>query len=191
MKPKKILFAVAALVALVAAFTLSVSAAAEAETKPTVFSRVWEYVAENRDAVVAYLADGAVLAIALLVSRRAKALAVKLFGALSSSATESTQTELVAAFNALVEERNADAATVAEQGEELRALARELAAARRELEAVRAQTKATLDALFNVWGNSKNLPNGIKDLLAAIYAEGTRKAGAESEVARDEAGSPS
>lgn len=130
----------------------------------TVFTRIWEFVEGNIEIILTFVADGMVLVVAFFLTKGGKKLSAKLLGYISKNASEDTQEKLVNGFNELLEEN----ATLQKEVEALRASVEN---ANKKLVIVQKEAKAVLESMFNVWGNSKNLSQGLKDVVAARYAD--------------------
>ena len=103
------------------------------------------------------------LLVIAFTTKGGKKITTKLVGSISKCASEDTQTNVVNALNSIIQELNAEHAENAE-------LKKMIALLKADLSNVHKETRAIFDAMLSVWGNSKNLPQGIKDLLTLTYS---------------------
>jgi len=133
------------------------------EESQNVFSRLWEYVDTYSEQIISYAVDILVLLVIAFTTKGGKKITTKLVGSISKCASEDTQTNVVNALNSIIQELNAEHAENAE-------LKKMIALLKADLSNVHKETRAIFDAMLSVWGNSKNLPQGIKDLLTLTYS---------------------
>lgn len=140
----------------------------ETATQPTIVSRIWEYCQENETKLLT-LAGNAVLFVSSLVikhfsDKKTKSLAADLKIVKGDAAgTALAQTSVVGAMNGLIEGYNGMRQSYEryEGAEDDR---------NRLIGAVMVQNTALLEILATVYVNSKNLPQGVKDLINLKYA---------------------
>ena len=129
----------------------------------SLFTRVWEAFSDNYETILALFADGVVVAIALMMTKGGKGLAVRMMSTISKGASEDTQSKLVSAFNELIGENT-------ELREKVNSLESIVSKANAELVNVHKETRAVLESMFNVWTQSSSLPQCIKEIVTTNYA---------------------
>ena len=163
---KRIILIVISLLLLTSVFTtfcFANEADAAQEESQNVFSRVWEYIDTYSEQIISYAVDILVVVVIAVTTKGGKKLTTKLVGSISKCASEDTQTNVVNALNSIIQELNAEHAENAE-------LKKMIALLKTDLSNVHKETRAIFDAMLSVWGNSKNLPQGIKELLTLTYS---------------------
>lgn len=163
---KKIIFVILCVLLMTSIFTVACFAAtpetAEA-SEESIFSRLWEYVDTYSAQIVSYAVDIFVIIVMAIIGKSGKKLSAKLIGSLSKCASADTQEDVVKALNTVIAELNAER----EDNSELK---KAVALLKTDLSNVHKETRAIFDAMLSVWGNSKNLPQGIKDILTLTYS---------------------
>ncbi len=140
----------------------------EDNAQHTLFSRVWEYCLENKTEAIGLAGDAVIFALAIFVKlrndKRTKVIAsdLKIVKG-DASGTASKQTSVVDAVNNMIVGYNGMRETYEkyENTENDR---------NRLVGAVMVQNTALLEILTTVYVNSKNLPQGVKDLINVKYA---------------------
>lgn len=140
---------------------------AETSGTDTLFTRVFEYLKENKDTVISAAGNILMFAAAIATYVRGKKRNGVILGKVTTIATGTQtiggqQTSVIDAVNRMIEGYNAMEAKIKEYG----LFDRERD---RYMVAMTAQSAAILEILQTVYSNSKNLPQGIKDLIAIKY----------------------
>lgn len=163
---KRIFFLIISLLLLISIFTTACFASETElpqEQSETVFSRVWEYIDTYSEEIISYAADILVVIVIAFATKGGKKLTANLANSLSKCASENTQASVVNALNSMIQELN----TERDENAELKNM---ITLLKTDLSNVHKETRAIFDAMLSVWGNSKNLPQGIKELLALKYS---------------------
>ena len=135
--------------------------------EPTFFDRIWEWVTANATEILTVLGD--IVLIACLIAQRVKKKLVELGTNIITvkddvANTVSSQKSVVSVTNELIEGYNKFEKALnnfdATESERYKTLL-----------AAFAQTKAILEILTTVYANSKNIPQGVKDLVNLKYAD--------------------
>lgn len=131
-----------------------VTAAAEEET---VVTRLIEYVMDNKAVLLGALGDAAIFVVALVI--RAKSSATKK----GTDSVGVAQAAVVGRMNEMIDSYNSMRKSYDQYGltEEDR---------NRVVGVLVAQNTAMLEMLVTAYGNSKNLPQGVKDMIMLKYA---------------------
>lgn len=127
------------------------------ETLHTLFQRLVEYVEAYKAEILGVLGDGIILIVALLIKSRAT------FIKNAATKTNDSQNSVVAVVNNMVEGYN----TLTKSYETYGNTENDR---NRVVGAVLATNTAILEILTLVYANSKNLPQGVKDLVNLKYA---------------------
>lgn len=142
--------------------------ATETVTEPTLFTRVWEYIENNKEVVVSAAGNVILFACAVATYVRNKRRNNLIIGGVSKLETGTQviggqQSSVVSAMNNLIENYN----VMADKYERYGSLegARDKYAV-----AMVTQSYAILEILHTVYANSKNIPQGVKDLINLKYA---------------------
>lgn len=134
----------------------------ESEENPTFFGRLWEFVETNYPEIAATV--GNVITIIMLIVYHVKSKKKLLNIDTATSKQLGTQTEVVDAVNCLIEGYNSLETELSDynktEDERYKAVG-----------AMVVQTKAILEILVTVYANSKNIPQGVKDLINLKYAK--------------------
>lgn len=128
------------------------------ETSQTIFTRLWEYVTTYKTEILGFLGDAAIFIVALLAKN-----GVSLIKRTSKDTNES-QVSVVGVVNEMVDGYNA-----LRQSYEMYGATED--DRNRVVGALVAQNTAILEILTTVYVNSKNLPQGVKDLVNLKYAK--------------------
>ena len=132
------------------------------EGNNTFFGRVWEWVVANKTELISALGN-IILAVLFLINyiNSKKKLTKITSGVLTTS---SSQADVVNVVNKLIDGYNKleDITTkyANTEDEKYKAVAKSIV-----------QTKAILEILITVYANSKNIPQGVKDLINLKYAD--------------------
>ena len=132
------------------------------EENHTFFGRVWEWVVANKTEIISALGN-IILVVLFLINfiNSKKKLAKITSGVLTTS---SSQADVVTVVNKLIDGYNKleDITTkyANTEDEKYKAVAKSIV-----------QTKAILEILITVYANSKNIPQGVKDLINLKYAD--------------------
>ena len=148
--------------------------------EPTFFGRVWEWVTANAAEILTVLGDIAL--VACLIAQRVKQkkklveLGTNIITVKDDVAnTVSSQKNVVNVTNELIEGYNKFEKALnnfdATESERYKTLL-----------AAFAQTKAILEILTTVYANSKNIPQGVKDLVNLKYADVLKLVGDEDKL---------
>ena len=134
----------------------------ESEENPTFFGRLWEFVETNYPEIAATV--GNVITIIMLIVYHVKSKKKLLNIDTATSKQLGTQSEVVDAVNCLIEGYNSLETELSDynktEDERYKAVG-----------AMVVQTKAILEILVTVYANSKNIPQGVKDLINLKYAK--------------------
>lgn len=140
-----------------------------AETaEPTLFTRVWEYIESSKEVVVSAAGNVVLFACAITTYIRNKRRNNLIIGGVSKLETGTQfigrqQSSVVDAMNNLIENYNAMADKYERYGS-LEGTRDKYAVA------MVTQSYAILEILHTVYANSKNIPQGVKDLINLKYA---------------------
>lgn len=152
----------------------------EAADEPTFFGRIWEWVTANAAEILTVLGD--IILVACLIAQRVKQkkklveLGTNIITVKDDVAnTVSSQNSVVNVTNELIEGYNKFEKALnnfdATEKERYRTML-----------AAFAQTKAILEILTTVYANSKNIPQGVKDLVNLKYADVLKLVGDEDKL---------
>ena len=148
----------------------------------TIVSRVWEWVVSNKQEIIDKSISGLSLLLVLIFNITYKNLKSKVLNvATTTSNVELSQKNTITAINSLGEnvERYTDVAHADIEGavavfkEEIAKLnskIEEEIARANTIAIVATETTAILEILMSVYPNSKNLPQGVKDIVNLTYA---------------------
>lgn len=156
------------------------AAPVEPVEEPTFFGRIWEWVTANMAEVLTVLGD--IILVACLIVNRVKQkrklveLGTNIITVKDDVAdTVSSQKSVVNVTNELIEGYNKFEKALnnfdATESERYKTLL-----------AAFAQTKAILEILTTVYANSKNIPQGVKDLVNLKYADVLKLVGDEDKL---------
>ena len=153
----------------------------QSDTAPTLVNRVWEYVTENKTEMLGLAGDGLILVLCLVLRHIFKKNTKNIAADLSivkgdAAGTASAQTSVVGAVNNMIDGYN-DMRTSYEKYQTVEDDRNKLVGA------VMVQNTAILEILLSVYVNSKNLPQGVKDLVTLKYAN-CQKALGDDELLR-------
>lgn len=134
----------------------------------TVFTRIWEYCITNKTEVLGLAGDAVIFLLAIFVKlrndRKTKMVASDLAIVKGDAAvTASSQSSVVRAVNSMIDGYN-------EMRTSYELYGNTEADRNRLVGAVMVQNTAILDMLQTVYANSKNLPQGVKDVIMIKYA---------------------
>ena len=151
------------------------------ETQPveesyTLLTRLWEYAEENSEKILGILGDVAVAALVIYgkvrSDKKSKKLSLQLADVNSDvSTTLRGQGAVVDVVNTMVESHNTLTAEYKIFKDVLERYGATEYERNRVVGALVAQTTAILEILTTVYANSKNLPQGVKDLVNLKYAK--------------------
>lgn len=153
---------------------------AEPVDEPTIFDRIWEWVTANAAEILTVLGD--IILVACLIAQRVKQkkklveLGTNIITVKDDVAnTVSSQKSVVSVTNELIEGYNKFEKALnnfdATENERYKTML-----------AAFAQTKAILEILTTVYANSKNIPQGVKDLVNLKYADVLKLVGDEEKL---------
>jgi len=153
---------------------------AEPVDEPTFFDRIWEWVTAKATEILTVLGD--IVLIACLIAQRVKQkkklveLGTDIITVKDDVAnTVSSQKSVVSVTNELIEGYNKFEKALnnfdATENERYKTML-----------AAFAQTKAILEILTTVYANSKNIPQGVKDLVNLKYADVLKLVGDEDKL---------
>lgn len=134
----------------------------------TIYTRLWEYCNENRTELLGLVGDALIFVLAVFIKikndRKTKAITSDLAVVKSdASGTHSSQNSVIGAVNSMIDGYNSMRETY-ERYEGLEDDRNKL------IGAVFVQNTAILEILTTVYANSKNMPQGVKDLVNLKYA---------------------
>ena len=154
---------------------------AASATEHTLFTRVWEYCVENRTEMLGLAGDAIIFILAIFVKLRNDKRTKHIESDLQivkgdASGTASAQSSVVEVVNGMIDGYNnmRNSYEKYEHTEDDR---------NRLVGAVMVQNTALLEILTTVYVNSKNLPQGVKDLINLKYAN-CQKALGDDEMLR-------
>lgn len=148
----------------------------------TIVSRVWEWVVSNKTEIIDKTIDGLSLLLVLIFNITYRKLKGKVLNVETTAGkVETAQKNTIAAVNKLGEsvEQYTDVthsdvegavAVFKEEIAKLNSKIEEEIARVNTIGIVAAETTAILEILMSVYPNSKNLPQGIKDIVSLKYA---------------------
>lgn len=129
---------------------------------PTFLGRVGEWLNENKVEILTILTD--IVMFVMLIYNTVKSKKSLLRIGKDTSFTNNSQSEVIGGLNNLINNYNAIEKKITSyentESERYKFIA-----------AMVAQTRAVLDILATVYANSKNLPQGVKDLVNLKYAD--------------------
>ncbi len=134
----------------------------------TLFSRAWEFVVQNRETVTAVCGDITLFAIGVITYMKNRKRSNTISGDLKlvaqdASGTHNSQVAVVDAVNAMIDGYG----TMKESYDKYGALEGDRD---RLIGAIVVTNTAILEILQTVYANSKNMPQGIKDIVNLKYA---------------------
>lgn len=132
-------------------------------------TRVVEYAKQNKEALLGLLGDGAILVLALLIKKKSAKIKQ------GTDVTNAAQGAMVSAVNGMIDGYNAMKASYDQYGVTE-------ADRNRVVGALVAQNTAMLEILMTAYGNSKNLPQGVKDLIYLKYANCMKQLGDDEQI---------
>ena len=170
------------LLAPVTAFAVEVTVEGEEIDYNTIFTRVWEFVEENKTEVVSAVGSGLVLAVNAII-KSANSKENKKLGELVNTLQEDAQiknkvqTSIVDAVNQMISGYNVmkDSNDNLKIGYADMRKAYEINATREDdrnrlIGAVMVQNTAILEMFATIYVHNKNIPQGVKDLVILTYA---------------------
>ena len=170
---------------MISLFSVSAFAAeesVEASESTTLITRIWEWVLANKDQLIDKTIDAVTLALVLIFNVMYKKLKTNVLSiGVTTGNVEESQKESIGAINSLGEnvekytdivhaDINGAVAVFKEEISELKKLLDEEIARANTLGAVAAEATTILEILMTVYPASKNLPQGIKDIVELKYA---------------------
>lgn len=141
----------------------------------TLFTRIWEYVNANSTKIIGIAGDAAIFILAVFFNTKNNRKAKTLAGDLMQTKSDTYQIlngqgSVVEAVNGMIDAYN----NLSEEYQKLKKSYDEYGATEgdrnRVVGALVAQNTAILEILTTVYVNSKNLPQGVKDLVNLKYA---------------------
>lgn len=187
------------------AYAADTATNADAAAPETVFTRMGEFAVMYKEELLEAASAAAMITTSVIVGvkngRKSKEISSAVAGVKNDTGASLTgQTDVVAAVNGLIDGYNGmtreTSAAVAELERKYEALAKEYASLRDSYEkygetendrnrvtgAVLAQSSAILEILQLVYANSKNMPQGIKDLVNLKYANTLKTVGDDEQL---------
>lgn len=166
----------------VVSFAVEVTVEGEAIDYNTIFTRVWEFVEENKTEVVSAAGSGLVLIVSAIVkaanskeNRKLSELLNTIQG--DTQGTNKAQSSLIGVVNQMISGYNVmkESNDYLKTGYEDMKTAYEINATKEDdrnrlIGAVMVQNTALLEILSSVYVHNKNLPQGVKDLIILKYA---------------------
>lgn len=166
----------------VTAFAVEVTVEGEEIDYNTIFTRVWEFVEENKTEVVSAVGSGLVLVVNAII-KSANSKENKKLGELVNTLQEDAQiknkvqTSIVDAVNQMISGYNVmkDSNDTLKLGYADMKEAYEINATREDdrnrlIGAVMVQNTAILEMFATIYVHNKNIPQGVKDLVILTYA---------------------
>lgn len=152
----------------------------EPPDEPTFFGRIWEWVSENKAEILTVVGD--IVLVGFMIAQKVKQ--KKKLAAIGADVltvkdgvtnTETSQRNVVSVTNELIEGYNRFEKALnnfdATEQERYKTMI-----------AAFAQTKAILEIMTTVYANSKNIPQGVKDLVNLKYADVLKLVGDEDKL---------
>ena len=131
---------------------------------PNVFSRLWEYVVKNKDTVLEIAFSAVMFILLWIIKKKTNNLKTDVTSASANSiSVADSQSGVVGVVNTMIDGYNAfksDFEKVKQSDTERD----------KQLAAVMVTNTAILEILSRVYPNSKNLPQGVKDVVNMTYA---------------------
>lgn len=139
----------------------------------TFLGRVWEWVKANSVKIATVVGD--VVLLALLIYDTVKSKKKLLTISNTTTLTQNSQADTIAVVNKMIEGYN-----LVEK--KLEAFENNDSERRKLFAAMAIQTRAILEILATVYPNSKNLPQGVKDLVNLKYADALKIVGDDNKL---------
>jgi len=160
----------------------------EDEEYHTIFTRVWEYVVENKTELLGILGDGIILVLAFLVKMGADKKNKRIADAVAevqktTGLNLSNQQDVVTVVNGMIESYNKLEAEYKAFKETYDKYGQTEIDRNKVIGALAAEVNAVLEILTTVYANSKNLPQGVKDLISIKYANVLKALESDEELA--------
>ena len=146
----------------------------KSEENPTFFGRLWEYVKENYPELITTVTGGLVFLATVILPKMLKKRVDKINNSVLQSS--STQVEIVDAVNGLIEAYNTIETELAQNKLQEKQRAEIEDSRYKAVGIMVTQTKAILEILATVYANSRNVPQGVKDLINLKYANALKTA---------------
>lgn len=141
-----------------------ISEAPPTSETPNVFSRLWEYVVKNKDTVLEIAFSAVMFILLWIIKKKTNNLKTDVTSASANSiSVADSQSGVVGVVNTMIDGYNAfknDFEKVKQSDTERD----------KQLAAVMVTNTAILEILSRVYPNSKNLPQGVKDVVNMTYA---------------------
>ncbi len=160
----------------------------EDEEYHTIFTRIWEYVVENKTELLGILGDGVILVLAFLVKMGADKKNKRIADAVAevqktTGLNLSNQQDVVTVVNGMIESYNKLEAEYKAFKETYDKYGKTEIDRNKVIGALAAEVNAVLEILTTVYANSKNLPQGVKDLISIKYANCLKALESDEELA--------
>lgn len=158
------------------------------EERHTIFSRIWEYVIENKTELLGILGDGVILVLAFLVKIGADKKNKRVADAVAevqktTGLNLSNQQNVVKVVNGMIESYNKLEAEYKAFKETYDKYGQTEIDRNKVIGALAAEVATVLEILSTVYANSKNLPQGVKDLISIKYANCLKALESDEELA--------
>ena len=144
---------------------------------PNVFSRLWEYVVKNKDTVLEIAFSAVMFILLWIIKKKTNNLKTDVTSASANSiSVADSQSGVVGVVNTMIDGYNAfksDFEKVKQSDIERD----------KQLAAVMVTNTAILEILSRVYPNSKNLPQGVKDVVNMTYANAMKAIGDDKQLA--------
>lgn len=143
----------------------------------SVFSRLWEYVVKNKDTVLEIAFSAVMFILLWIIKRKTNNLKTDVTSASANSiSVADSQSGVVGVVNTMIDGYNAfksDFDQVKQSNTERD----------KQLAAVMVTNTAILEILSRVYPNSKNLPQGVKDVVNMTYANAMSAISSDEQLA--------
>lgn len=148
----------------------------EATVEQNIFTRIFEFVQQQKELIIDAVSLLILGGFAVVERRARKKTGVGLTGALSqifrgTSAVSDSQNAVVGAMNGLLSDNEKTRESNESLRQELEQLKTAEEAKDKVVGALAVQMNAVLEILTSVYVNSKNLPQGVKDIVNLRYAK--------------------
>jgi len=157
--------------------TESPSETTPAPETPNVFSRLWEYVVKNKDTVLEITFSAVMFILLWIIKKKTNNLKTDVSSASANSiSVADSQSGVIGVVNTMIDGYNAfksDFEKVKQSDTERD----------KQLAAVMVTNTAILEILSRVYPNSKNLPQGVKDVVNMTYANAMKAIGDDKQLA--------
>lgn len=147
------------------------------KAEPNVFDRLWEYISKNKDMTAELIFSTAILVILWTIKKIQNSIKTDLKTSNNNSANVAdSQSGVVGVVNTMIDGYNGfkkDFETTIKSDEERD----------KQMAAILVTNTAILEIMSRVFPNSKNLPQGVKDVVNMTYANAIKAIGDDQQLA--------